>query len=351
MSLYSLGTSLIDRGWLPDSLVRLGIRRLLNSRLTMERQRSASNPDARHGEWAARLRNSPVAPAPREANEQHYEIPAEFYRLVLGPRLKYSSAYWPKGVSSLEDAELAMLELTTLRSEIEDGHRILDLGCGWGSLTLFLAERFPSSEILAISNSVSQGEAIRQEARKRNLFNLRHRVADVGQLELTERFDRVVSVEMFEHLRNYHQLLQRISGWLVDSGKLFVHIFCHRDLTYTFEDTGDHDWMARHFFAGGLMPAEDLLPKFQDHLLLEQRWRIGGKHYQRTCEAWLENLDRHRELAIPILADTYGASEAQRWLERWRVFFMACAELFGAQSGNEWRVAHYRFVRQQRSGP
>ena len=244
-----------------------------------------------------------------------------------------------------------MLDLYLERAELADGQEILELGCGWGSLTLYMAERFPGSRILAVSNSASQGEHIRAEARRRGLEGVEVRTVDMNELDTDRRFDRVVSIEMFEHMRNYALLFERVTGWLQPGGKLFVHIFCHRELAYPFEVTGDDDWMARYFFTGGLMPSADLLPRFQDPLRLEEHWWIPGTHYQRTSEAWLQAMDSHRPELEPIVSEVYGEGQALRWWVYWRVFFLACAELFGYRQGSEWGVAHYRWSRasEQRS--
>lgn len=345
----SFATTLLDRGLLPDAFIRFGIRRLLAERLRSEQNRAPADPadpanPAKHrAQWVARLRAEPVALHTDAANRQHYEVPAEFFRAVLGPHLKYSCCLWPLGVKTLADAEREMLALTARRARIEDGQTVLDLGCGWGALSLYLAERFPRCRILAVSNSKSQGALITAEANRRGLTNVRHQVADVNHLDLKERFDRVVSVEMFEHVRNYAVLFDRIAAWLRPGGHLFVHIFCHRELTYAFEDEGPDDWMARHFFTGGLMPAADLLPAFQGPLALTEQWPVSGVHYQKTAEAWLANLDTSRERIVPLFEQTYGAGQGGLWLERWRAFFMACAELFGTADGEEWRVQHYLF--------
>jgi len=345
----NLASSLVDRGWVPDPVIRFGIRRLLRQRLRSEWSRSDPDPIARHHSWAARLRHQSVASEPEIAKDQHYEVPTGFFQRVLGPRLKYSCAHWPDGVESLARAEEEMLELTADRAGVADGQRILDLGCGWGSLTLWMAERFADSEIVAVSNSQTQGLFIRQRAAQLGLGNVKHIVANVEDLELEGGFDRVVSVEMFEHMRNYHALLEKIAGWLVEDGELFVHIFCHQELTYPFVDEGPDDWMARHFFRGGLMPAAGLLPMFGDHLRIEDRWLLPGTHYQKTAEAWLANLDSARDEVTKLFESTYGPGEAAMWVERWRVFFMACAELFGADAGTQWQVAHYRFRRRPES--
>ena len=269
-------------------------------------------------------------------------MPARFFELCLGKRLKYSSCYYPRGDETLDQAEEAMLALYGERAQLADGQRILELGCGWGSLTLWMAERFPAARITGVSNSHGQREHILAQAAARGLRNVEILTRDVNRLQLDARFDRVVSVEMFEHMRNYETLLRHIAGWLEDDGKLFVHIFCHRELMYPFETDGDDNWMGRYFFTGGLMPGFDTLSHFQQHLRLEEQWKVSGIHYQRTANHWLQNQDRHRAEVMRVLRAAYG-DEAPRWHQRWRMFWMACAELFGYAGGNEWLVGHYRF--------
>jgi len=291
----------------------------------------------------AELKASPVAIHPEKANEQHYEVPPEFFLHVLGKHLKYSGCLWPEGATSLAQAEAAMLKLTCDRAGLRDGRQILELGCGWGSLTLWMAEQYPNAHILAMSNSAPQREFILGRAAERGIKNLEVITADINEFNTDLRFDRVISVEMFEHVRNYERLLSRISNWLNDDGKLFVHIFCHRAFTYAFETEGADNWMGRHFFTGGLMPSVDLLPRFDRDLVAEEQWQVNGLHYSKTARAWLENLDKKRLQIDPILASTYGQKEVTRWRVRWRLFFMACEELFGHRNGQEWVVAHYRF--------
>jgi cyclopropane-fatty-acyl-phospholipid synthase len=291
------------------------------------------------------MRTAPVAPVPELANEQHYEVPAEFFAHVLGPRRKYSSAWWPEDVADLGEAEDLALALTAERAELANGQRILELGCGWGSLTLWMARRYPGSQITGVSNSHSQRESIMDRARSEGLTNIEIITADINEFTHAGGFHRVVSVEMFEHLRNWPTMFSRVNSWLQPGGRFFMHVFCHRTTPYAFIDAGDSDWMSRHFFSGGMMPSDDLPLHFQQDLRLLQRWRWEGTHYQKTANAWLANLDAHREAVMPLLVATYGEAHAALWLQRWRVFFMACAELFGYRRGQEWWVGHYLFER------
>jgi cyclopropane-fatty-acyl-phospholipid synthase len=336
---------LCERGLIPDSLTRIGMRRLMKSRLAAEAGDRGEKQFEIYQRRLAELRLSPVAIETARANEQHYEVPAAFFERVLGGHLKYSCCLFENQSSALGAAEEAMLRLTARRAALADGQRVLELGCGWGSLTLWMAAQFPGSRITAVSNSSSQREFILARARERGISNIDVITADANVFATGQRFDRVVSVEMFEHVRNYATLMERISGWLEPGGKLFVHIFCHRELMYPFTVEGESDWMARYFFTGGLMPSEHTLLYFQDHLRLERQWRVSGTHYERTANAWLANQDRAREQIMPVLAGAYGEREAALWFQRWRMFFMAVAELFGYADGTEWLVGHYRFVR------
>jgi cyclopropane-fatty-acyl-phospholipid synthase len=343
--LFTTALAAAEHGRLPDSVIRFGIRRLLD-----ERVKAAAAPDCETSQDRARdfliaCRRSPIAVAVDRANEQHYEVPAEFFRQVLGPRLKYSCCCWEPGVTNLAAAEEAALSVTCARAHLEEGQSVLELGCGWGSLSLWMAETFPGSRITAVSNSASQKAYIDDQASRRGLRNLEVVTADMNVFDPGRRFDRVVSIEMFEHMRNHAELMRRIAQWLVPGGLLFVHIFCHRTTPYLFENNGPQDWMTRCFFEGGMMPSDSLLLHCQSDLTLRDHWRWSGDHYRRTSEAWLQQCDERRETILPIMQSTYGPAAGAIWLQRWRVFFMACAELFGYRRGQEWWVSHYLFER------
>jgi cyclopropane-fatty-acyl-phospholipid synthase len=331
--------------FVPDKVIRHGIRRLVRQRLAEIESEDCARGAEIAEDFVRMMDSSEVAPVPHLANEQHYEIPADFYARVLGRHRKYSSCYWPPGVAMLDDAEAEALRLTCERAGLADGMDILELGCGWGSLTLWMAEHYPRSTITAISNSASQREHILAEAGRRGLSNVGVLTRDMNDFTTNQTFDRIVSVEMFEHMRNYRVLFERVSGWLRDDGRFFMHIFCHRSTPYEFVDRGPADWMSRHFFSGGIMPSDDLPLRFQDHLALERRWRWDGRHYERTANAWLDNMDARREDVMRVLTRVYGEGDAQRWWMRWRIFFMACAELFGYEDGQQWWVSHYLFRR------
>jgi cyclopropane-fatty-acyl-phospholipid synthase len=338
-----LRDAVLEADLLPDAIVRAGIRQILRQRLRQEDERDEVRQRQRADRFVSDLRAGPIAVHTDAANTQHYDVPAEFFEHVLGPQMKYSCGLWSAALT-LRDAEEAMLRLTCDRAELADGQRILELGCGWGSLTLHVAERFPGSTIVAVSNSASQRAFIERRAAERGVSNVRVVTADMNDFDAAGSFDRVVSVEMFEHMRNHAALLARIARWLTQDGKLFVHIFTHRRFAYAYDARGASDWMAEHFFTGGMMPSDDLLYRFQDDLRIEAHWRVNGTHYERTSNAWLANMDANRASIDRVLERTYGAADVARWRVRWRIFFMACAELFGFHGGTEWMVSHYRFV-------
>ena len=326
-----------ESGWLPDFLIRKGIRRLLRKRL--KRLGNVTAVD----DFVANLRDEPLAVATDAANRQHYEVPAEFFLNVLGPRLKYSSCWFSNRESTLTEAEERMLDETCTRAQLGDGMRILELGCGWGSLSLWIAEKFPRAEITALSNSRGQRDFIERQTAERGITNLNVVTCDMRDFTPSGRFDRIVSVEMFEHMRNYELLFRRVANWLDEDGRAFAHVFCHRHTPYLFETEGADNWLGRHFFTGGTMPSEELFSRFSQDLAIERQWRVNGLHYWRTCEAWLANLDRNRELILSRFARDLSNSDARRHLQRWRMFFMACVELFRYRRGHEWFVAHYLF--------
>ncbi len=338
---------LLAKGIVPDKLIRIGIRSRLAGTLAPFEKLNCEQRQAKLVKHLAELRASPIAISTDEANEQHYELPTRFFERVLGKHMKYSSGYWGDGVTNIDESEARMLAITSERAELIDGQRILELGCGWGSLTLWMAAHYPNSKITAVSNSRTQKVHIDAQLAARGLTNVEVKTVNMIHYEGEGMgvFDRVVSVEMFEHMKNYQLLLGRVAGWLAPGGKLFVHIFTHREYAYHYEATGEDDWMARYFFTGGQMPSDDLLLYFQEHLKIEGHWHVSGQHYQKTSEAWLTRMDAARAELYPIIGETYGAEQQTRWWGYWRVFFMACAELWGYRNGEEWIVSHYRFTK------
>jgi len=333
----------VEQGLVPDGAVRLGIRRLLRQRLA---DLHSGDPEAQAQiteSFVNALSLAPLAPLPEKANEQHYELPPEFFSAVLGPHRKYSCCWWPEGVDTLEKAEIAALAETCKRAGVADGQDILELGCGWGSLSLWMASRYPRARIVAVSNSHSQRAYITGEAKRRGISNLTVVTADINNFDTEHRFDRVVSVEMFEHLRNWPRAFGRIAEWLRPGGRFFMHVFAHRGPPYAFEARDASDWMSRHFFSGGMMPSDDLALRFQNDLRVIQQWRWNGRHYARTAAAWLQRMDAQRRALIPLLTLTYGEEAAQLWWTRWRLFFMSVEELFGYADGGQWWVSHYLF--------
>jgi cyclopropane-fatty-acyl-phospholipid synthase len=334
---------LIEKRLIPDILVRFGIRYLVAQRLREETNEFLKNENKLKDRFVSKMIDSPIAINTVDANTQHYELPSEFFNLVLGEHNKYSGCVWEKGIKTLTEAEASSLKIYCERAKILDGMNVLELGCGWGSLSLWIATHYPNTYVTAVSNSKIQRQFILNIRDKRGLNNLNIITADMNTFQPNEQFDRVVSIEMFEHMRNYKILLNRIKSWLNPEGKLFIHIFCHRKYPYFFENEGHHNWMGRYFFTGGVMPSSDLFTYFQNDLSLENQWWWDGKHYQKTAEAWLNQMDHKKEEIYPLLKTVYGNKNADCWFQRWRIFFMSCSELFGYKKGNEWGVSHYLF--------
>ena len=347
----NLAINWTEQGLIPDAVIRAGVRHLCKQRLAEIHADDVEASSAAFEQFVLHMNAAELALLPHKANEQHYEVPSAFFAVALGEHRRYSACFWPHGVSSLDDAEAAALDVTCERAGIENGQGILELGCGWGSLTLWMAEQYPASCITAVSNSRSQREYILREAARRGLQNVDIITCDMNVFITEARFDRIVSVEMFEHMRNWRALFARVHDWLKPGGRFFMHVFCHRSTPYEFVDSGPSDWMGRYFFSGGMMPSDDLALRFQEHLHLVQRWRWDGRHYEKTANAWLANVDARRDQVMPILAALYGADAATQWLQRWRIFFMACAELFGYNRGQEWWVGHYLFERSAATEP
>ena len=329
---------LCEQGWIPDPLARFGMRRLIRERLRDVRLDGGERSRARQEAFFDSLREGPIAVATDDANDQHYEVPSEFFVATLGPRLKYSCCWYETPQTTLAEAEEAMLALTCERAGIVDGMRLLDLGCGWGSLALWMAEQYPGSRITAVSNSATQKAHIDGQAAAAGLTNLEVVTANVVEWDTDERFDRICSIEMFEHMSNWAALLEKAASWLADDGRLFTHVFCHRQYGYHYEQ-GD-GWMERYFFTGGIMPSEDQFSRFPDQVEVVDRWWVPGTHYERTCNHWLARCDEQVDLVGDICHEAYGPDEATVWVQRWRMFFMACAELFGIDDGNSYGVVH-----------
>lgn len=335
--------TLIEKNTVPDILLRKGIRKLLKQRLDDENKGDAEAQQAHLMSLIEQLKASPIAVNTAEANTQHYEVPTPFYQYCLGKHLKYSCGYWLPGVTELDIAEKDMLELTCKRAELSNGMDVLELGCGWGSLSLFMSAKFPGSQFTVVSNSRTQKEYIDAQAAARGITNLTVITADMNIFHTDRQFDRVVSVEMFEHMRNYQLLLKKVASFLKAEGKLFIHIFTHKEYTYLFEVKDETDWMSRYFFTGGVMPGDDLMFYFNDHLSVSKHWHVTGTHYGKTAEAWLRNMDDHKAEIMPLFETTYGKDQALKWWVYWRLFYMACAELWNYNNGNEWIVSHYLF--------
>jgi cyclopropane-fatty-acyl-phospholipid synthase len=347
MAFINTSLKLAENGMLPDSMVRAGIRKLSATRLDEIAAQDCETGMAQLTQFVQAMNQANIAEVPELANAQHYEVPAAFFHYCLGKHRKYSSCFWMPETKTLDEAEVLALNQTCENADLKDGQTVLELGCGWGSLSLWMAEKYPNSTITGVSNSHSQREYILNTAKSRGLTNLHIITADMNQFQAPATYDRVVSVEMFEHMRNWQVLYGKVASWLKPNGKFFKHIFVHRNTPYLFEVQSDDDqsnnWMSQFFFSGGMMPSDDLPLHFQDNMKLLERWRWNGTHYAKTANAWLVNMDANHDAITPILTSTYGAENAEMWRQRWRIFYMACAELFGYKNGQEWWVTHYLF--------
>ncbi len=304
------------------------------------RKRLARSPAGFEAEFAADMDAHPIAEHTDAANAQHYEVPSEFFLEALGPHLKYSCCLYSEDVTTLGEAEAAALAATCEHADLKDGQEILELGCGWGSLSLWMAEHYPFAKITSVSNSAGQRAHIEAQAKARGLNNLTVITADMNDFRTDQRFDRVVSVEMFEHMSNWRGLFARVRGWLKDDGRVFIHVFTHKSTPYRFDHADKTDWIAQHFFTGGIMPSHGLIRRFPDLFEVEDEWQWNGTHYAKTALDWLANFDARIDVIRPILKSTYGKN-AKLWEQRWRLFFLATAGLFGDSGGTEWGVSHY----------
>mmetsp|Transcript_34866 Transcript_34866/g.85375 ORF Transcript_34866/g.85375 Transcript_34866/m.85375 type:complete len:365 (+) Transcript_34866:231-1325(+) len=340
----------VEQNLIPDFLLRRGIRFLLRTKcLTMTKFKNTEDELQAEMDFVEDLRTRAVAEQTKAANEQHYEVPTEFYQLCLGRNLKYSCCLYDKPGMTLDEAEVAMLQVYGQRAQLANGQNILELGCGWGSLSLWMAATYPKAKVTGVSNSRTQKEFIMARAKERGITNLTIITADMVVFQAPEagNYDRIVSIEMFEHMKNYDVLFERCTSWLKKGGMMFLHIFVHKTTPYHFEAESEDDWMSKYFFTGGTMPSDRLFCFFSKGMFLKSQWRVNGVHYAKTCEDWLRKLDRNYTLAAPILDGAYGKAQRTKWYVYWRLFFLSCSEMFnfdaGEGNGNEWYISHYLF--------
>ena len=328
-----LGIWLAERGWIPDFLLRIAVKFISKARI------KKSSSFSEKLDVISSLRDGPIAESTPFVNKQHYEVPPAFFEKVLGSKLKYSCSLFSDNQKSLNDAETEMLKTYIERANIRSKQEILDLGCGWGSFSLYAAQKFSNCNFTAVSNSDEQINFIKSKIQELGLTNLLALKQDINQLNLNKKFDRIVSIEMFEHMRNYKNLLQRLSNLMTDDGLLFVHIFCHRQSAYFYEIKNQWDWMTKYFFTGGIMPSKDIFEFFDEDLTVADSWEINGNHYSKTSKSWLKNIDKNSKIVKQILNQHYD--EKNIWFNRWRIFFLACEEFFKINDGKEWFVSHY----------
>ena len=345
--MLNLGIKLTELGLVPETVLRVAIKKIIQQRLS-EIPINAKERETEKTRFIEELRSSPIALSTNQANEQHYEVPPSFFQEIMGAHLKYSCGWFDENTTSLDTAEENMLKLYIERLGIRDHQRVLDLGCGWGSFTLFAAEKFPKSDFVAVSNSNDQTDFINNTTKARALGNVEAIKQDMNDLSLEGSFDRIISIEMFEHMRNYGALLSKLRNHLSNDGKLFVHIFTHRDHPYPYEVRGPSDWMSKYFFTSGLMPSQDIFSYFEEDFVVEQNWKINGSHYAKTCNLWLQNHYRNKKTILDIFKGHYP--NPRLWFVRWQLFFLACEELFACNEGKEWFVSHYLLtLRQEKS--
>ena len=332
--------TLLSRGLIPDFLLRRGVRSQGKQRLAMMVKGNLSND---YEKFLKEASSGEIAVHTDDANNQHYEVDSEFFQYCLGKNLKYSSCYWDENTSSLDQAEDNMLELYCKRADVKDGMDILDIGCGWGSLSLFLANKYPNANITGISNSSSQKLFIDKEASKRNLRNLKIITSDINDFKSSKKFDRIISIEMFEHTKNSKKLLDSIDSWLNPKGCFFMHDFAHKNNPYYFDKDQNNAWMAKYFFTGGMMPNHNLFRDLESNLNYQKSWMLSGTHYEKTSNAWLNKMDHNREKILTLFKENSDIKTAKRNFHFWRLFFIACAEIFGYANGSEWCVSHHLF--------
>ena len=331
--------TIAELGLIPDVFIKTAVRFITKKRL------NESGIHENKLNVIKSISEGGIAEKTDDANEQHYEVPPEFFKYALGKNLKYSCSFFDK-TDSLDEAEKSMIELYIERADIQEGHDILDLGCGWGSFSLYVAEKYPSVSITAVSNSKDQIAFIQNEAKRRGLFNIKASKMDVNNLDLDNKFDRIVSIEMFEHLRNYKLILNSLNSLLKPDGRLFVHIFCHKELTYFYEIKNSYDWMTKYFFEGGIMPSQDIFKYFDDELEVINQWDVNGNHYAQTCKAWLNNHYKNKDKILDIFDKHYDKPKI--WFNRWRIFFLSCEAFFAINNGREYFVSHYLFKKRNK---